>query len=63
MTIAPELGTELQVEAIRLWCARITERTKQQWRFARINQSAFDAKKPASLADAVLEGKAQSGLL
>ena len=56
-------GTELKDEAIRLWCARITERTKQQWRFVRINQSAFDAKKPSTLADAVTEIKAQPALI
>ena len=34
-------GTELKDEAIRLWCDRITERTKQLWKFARVDQSKF----------------------
>jgi DNA helicase-2/ATP-dependent DNA helicase PcrA len=52
--------TDLKDETIKRWCARITDRTKQQWRFARVNQSSFDAKKPATLA--MLSWKAKLNL-
>ena len=56
-------GTELKDEAIRLWCDRITERTKQLWKFARVDQSKFDVKKAATLAEAVSEAKGQVALI
>ena len=49
-------GTEDKGEAIRDWCARIWERTKQAWQFARINQAEFEARPPKTLAAAVAAG-------
>ncbi|MBI3962686.1 MAG: hypothetical protein HY335_08035, partial [Deinococcus sp.] len=46
-------GTEAKDEAIRDWCARITERTGQHWQFARINQSDFEMQNPRTLVEAV----------
>lgn len=38
-------------EAIREWCARITEATGTMWRYVRVDQADFDAHKPATVAD------------
>ena len=46
-------GTEAKDAAIRDWCQRITEQTGQQWQFARVNQSAFQASKPKTLAEVI----------
>ena len=46
-------GTELKDEAIRNWCRRISDRTKQTWRFVRIGRSIFDALKPKTLGEIV----------
>ncbi|HVC97736.1 MAG TPA: hypothetical protein VND64_28965, partial [Pirellulales bacterium] len=46
-------GTEVKDEAARDWCARISERTRQPWRYARVNQIDFESRKPKTLAAAV----------
>jgi len=46
-------GTEAKDEAITDWCARITEQTNQQWKFARVNQAEFEMLKPRTLAGLV----------
>jgi type III restriction enzyme len=46
-------GTEAKDAAIRDWCQRITEQTGQRWKFARVNQSAFQTSNPKTLAEAV----------
>lgn len=46
-------GTEAKDEAVRDWCVRVTGATGQDRRFARVNQGEFDARKPATLAQAV----------
>lgn len=48
--------TEDKDAAVRDWCARVSRRTSQRWRFARVNQAAFDAGAPRLLADAVANG-------
>jgi type III restriction enzyme len=53
-------GTEAKDEAIRDWCARISEQTGEQWHYARVNQIDFEARKPKNLAAAVA-AKIQSG--
>jgi type III restriction enzyme len=40
--------------AMRDWCARIVQQTGQHWEYARVDQSAFEAQKPQTLADATL---------
>lgn len=49
-------GTEAKDQAIGEWCARISERTDQRWRFCRINQLSFESARPKSLAEAVSDG-------
>jgi type III restriction enzyme len=46
-------STEAKDEAIRDWCARISEQTGEQWQYARVNQIDFDSQKPKTLAAAV----------
>lgn len=46
-------GTEAKDAAIRDWCQRITEQTGRHWKFARVNQSTFQASKPETLDEAV----------
>jgi hypothetical protein len=38
---------------MRDWCARVTQQTGQQWEYARINQSDFEARVPRTLAEAI----------
>jgi len=46
-------GTEAKDAAMRDWCARVTQQTGQQWEYARINQSDFEARVPRTLAEAI----------
>jgi hypothetical protein len=46
-------GTEAKDAAMRDWCARVTKQTGQQWEYARINQSDFEARVPRTLAEAI----------
>ncbi len=48
-------GTTAKDEAMHEWCERITEATGTAWRYVRVDQVVFDAKKPASVADLVSE--------
>lgn len=52
-------GTRDKDNAIRDWCRRVSEATGKVWRYARINQLAFESKKPKTLAEA-LEARAPS---
>jgi len=47
-------GTEAKDAAIRDWCDCITEQTGQKWRYARVNQTEYEARSPKTLKDAVL---------
>jgi type III restriction enzyme len=38
--------------AMRDWCARISQQTGQRWEYARVDQAAFEARRPYTLADA-----------
>lgn len=50
--------------AIDDWCDGISQQTGQPWRYKRVNQSEFDARKPTTLADALAASrKAQQPLL
>ncbi|MEX1245274.1 MAG: DEAD/DEAH box helicase family protein [Thermoanaerobaculia bacterium] len=49
-------GTAAKDEAIQDWCERITEATGNPWRFARVNQIAFDRGAPETLAEATRSG-------
>lgn len=44
-------GTEQKDEAITDWCARFTAQTGHCWRFKRVNQRDFNAKRPAKLSN------------
>ena len=46
-------GTEAKDAAIHDWCARVTEQIGQDWQYARVNQSDFEARTPQTLAGAV----------
>ncbi|HUY36142.1 MAG TPA: DEAD/DEAH box helicase family protein [Pirellulales bacterium] len=46
-------GTDVKDDAARDWCARISERTNQPWRYARVNQIDFESRRPKTLAAAV----------
>ena len=37
--------------AMRDWCARISQQTGQRWEYARVDQAAFEVRKPDTLAD------------
>ena len=39
--------------AMANWCSRVTTKTSQQWKYARVNQSFFDMQRPKSFAKAV----------
>jgi len=43
-------GTDAKDEAITDWCKRITDSTKSNWKFIRINQSDFESIKPVKLS-------------
>ena len=46
-------GTEAKDAAMRDWCARVTQQTDQQWKYARVNQADFEARVPRTLAEAI----------
>lgn len=46
-------GTDAKDEAIRDWCARISEQTVENWQFKRIDQMGFDSLRPTTLQAAV----------
>lgn len=46
-------GTTAKDEAIRGWCERVSEATGDAWRYVRVDQADFDARKPASIADLI----------
>ena len=46
-------GTTAKDDAITDWCERVSEATGAAWRYVRINQIDFDARKPALLGDLV----------
>lgn len=42
-------GTTAKDDAIKDWCKRVSEATGSTWRYTRIDQIAFDARKPTEL--------------
>ncbi len=44
-------GTTAKDEAIREWCARISEATDTAWRFVRVDQSVFQVRKPTAISE------------
>jgi len=44
-------GTEAKDQALKTWCERISSATGAVWRYARINQTDFENKKPNMLGD------------
>ncbi|MGP0076200.1 MAG: DEAD/DEAH box helicase family protein [Bryobacteraceae bacterium] len=49
-------GTTAKDDAIEEWCERISEETGAAWRYIRVNQVNFDARKPTALSHLVVEG-------
>jgi len=45
--------TTIKDAAMDEWCERISEQTGQPWKYARVNQIEFNARKPTTLAAAV----------
>jgi type III restriction enzyme len=48
-------GTEAKDEAIRQWCTHISEETGFMWRFTRVNQFEFDARRAGTLGGLLAE--------
>ncbi len=48
-------GTEIKDAAMNNWCERVTEATGTAWRYLRVNQTDFDARKPNSLSNLIDE--------
>ena len=44
-------STAAKDEAIRDWCARVSEQVLEPWRYERVNQIDFDSRKPTQLSD------------
>ena len=38
---------------MRIWCAYVTQQTEQQWEYARLKQSDFEARVSRTLAEAI----------
>jgi type III restriction enzyme len=49
--------TAIKDAAMDDWCERVSEQTGQTWRFARVNQLEFQARKPKTLSQAVTPRK------
>jgi type III restriction enzyme len=49
-------GTDAKDDAMGYWCEQVTKATGTEWRFMRVNQRAFEQRKPAALADLVALG-------
>jgi type III restriction enzyme len=47
-------GTTAKDEAIRDWCARISDSTGRIWRYVRVNQREFDRARPSIMADLIM---------
>jgi type III restriction enzyme len=55
-------GTEQKDAAMKHWCDQVSQLTKQHWRYARINQTDFDAIDANSLETLVSSGLATAKL-
>jgi type III restriction enzyme len=44
-------GTTAKDDAMKDWCERVSKATGQDWRFRRIDQVKFEARKPGSLSE------------
>jgi type III restriction enzyme len=44
-------GTTAKDEAIASWCERVSEATGTSWRYVRVNQTEFEARRPRELAN------------
>lgn len=55
-------GTEQKDRAMKHWCEQVSSITKQHWRYARVNQTDFNASSAQTLADLVTSGLATAGL-
>jgi type III restriction enzyme len=48
-------GTEAKDEAMREWCARVSEATGPRWRYERVDQARFDASGAKAFGDRLRE--------
>ena len=48
-------GTEIKDAAMKNWCERVSAATGTAWRYLRVNQTDFDARKPNSLSNLIDE--------
>jgi type III restriction enzyme len=52
-------STAAKDAAMRDWCTRVSQQTGERWEYARVDQSAFEARKPSTLANATEVGWAK----
>jgi len=53
-------GTTAKDDALMRWCERICAATGATWRYARVNQSDFDARDVRKLGELLQDGNSQS---
>jgi tRNA G10 N-methylase Trm11 len=58
-----ETNASVILRATMLGCERITEATGTAWRFVRVDQSVFEARKPKSVADLIVAPHAGEKLI
>lgn len=56
-------GTTAKDEAMDTWCGRVEGQTGVAWRYTRVNQRDFDARKPRALRDLLTQSKPGDRLL
>jgi type III restriction enzyme len=54
-------STTAKDDAMSSWCERVSVATKRPWRYMRVNQPTFNARKPTKLSDLI--GDAVTGLV
>jgi type III restriction enzyme len=52
--------TAAKDEAMRRWCDLVSQQTGRPWRFARLNQTEFEARKPKTLTEIMTPKKTES---
>lgn len=55
--------TTIKDAAMDDWCQRISDQTEQSWRYARVNQFEFSARRPKTLMEAVTPQEDRQGQL
>jgi len=52
-------GTAAKDDAVKDWCDRVSAATGTTWRYARVNQSDFDSRRPKTFVDLAREPKGE----